>query len=87
MLIPREITSPVPFTVQPDIPVAQVLNDKFLNGPAGLGRFVITELLIHLLDQGVQQGNDPPVYLRSLAEGYYLFFEMESIDIGIEGKK
>ena len=86
-LIGRHGTAPETFTVQTHVPVTQVIVYKVGNQTSGLGRFVIRKASIHVLDQRVQQRQNPAVDFRTLVHRHVFLRVGKAIHVGIQGKE
>ena len=86
-LVRRRFAAPVPFPVQPHVPVAQVFGHEFLDCPARTGGLVVLVILSHILYQRVEQRQYPPVYLRPVNERNLLLPSREAVDVGIQRKE
>jgi hypothetical protein len=86
-LLLGHLTSPEPFTVQADIPVTEVVVYKIVDCPSSLGRLVVGIVLVNLLDQGVEERQDPPVDLGTPGQFDLGILVVEVVHICIEGKE
>ena len=69
-LILRHATAPETTTVQAHIPVTQVVVHEIGDRTTRTGRLIVLQIAIHILDQAVEQREDPAVDLRALLPGH-----------------
>ena len=72
---------------QTHIPVAQIVDDKFLNGTRHFGRLVIFIKFSYIANQRIEFGQYPTVNFRSVLVCHISFFVSKTIDIGIQAEK
>ena len=86
-LVSVHLAAPESLPAEAHVPVAQVVADKLLDEPAGEGDVIVFVSRTHLLDEGVEKGNDPPVKLRTLRIRNGCACRVKSVNIGIKGEE
>ena len=61
--------------------------DEILYQTSCRGHIIILVCGHHILDQRVEQRNNPPVYLRALRHRYHRSIDVETVYIGIKGEE
>ena len=79
--------APETLAVQTHVPVREVLAHELLDGAGGRRRVVVLERLGHVLDQRVEQRDNPAVDFRTALDGHLLLAAGEAVDVGVEGEE
>ena len=83
-LILGHTTAPETLTIQTYVPVREVLAHKLLNHTCRRRRVVTLQALRYVLNERIEQRDDPAVDLGALLNGDLLLRARKAIDIGIE---
>ena len=80
----RHRSTPEAFTVQPNIPVTEIVIYKIRYSPPCTSRLVSGKLFVDFFNQRVQKRDNPTVYFRPFFHRNLGFTECETIYIGIQ---
>ena len=86
-LIGCHAATPETSTIEPHVPVAQVVVDEVRYGAACAGRIVRIQIAVHVLDERVEQRQDPTINLRALCHRHVWLAVGEAVDVGVECKE
>ncbi len=80
----RHPSTPETLAVEAHIPVGEIVADKFTDFTGTFCKVIIVQSGLHILNQGVEQRENPTVDFRTLCHRNLRFGASKSVDIGIE---
>ena len=83
----RHRSAPEAFTVQPNIPVTEIVIYKIRYSPPCTSRLVSGKLFVDFFNQRVQKRDNPTVYFRPFFHRNLGFTECETVYIGIQSEE
>ena len=86
-LIGCHAATPETSAIEPHVPVAQVVVNKVRYGTACAGRIVRIQITVHVLDERVEQRQDPTINLRVIGHRHVWLAVGEAVDVGVEGEE
>ena len=86
-LVGCHAAAPETSAIEPHVPVTQVVVDEVCYGTACAGRIVRIQITVHVLDERVEQRQDPTINLRALGHRHIRLAVGEAVDVGVEGEE
>ena len=83
-LVFGKAAAPETLAVQADVPVGKMVADKVLDEASCKGDVIVLVSCADVADEGVHQGDDPPVGLRAEAKGHVRSGRVEAVHVCVQ---